>query len=194
MILGMSVSAFTVLHVVLSLIGMVSGLVVLAGMLGSKTVHGWTVLFLVTTVLTSATGFLFPRDQILPSPIVGVISLVVLLIAIVAFYGFHLARAWRWFYVACALWALYLNAFVLVAQGFQQVAFLKALAPAPSDPPFVIAQLVVLVALVALGSTALRSFHPAAGPPALRTARPRRKVLTPQDRRPRPGSRRAIGC
>src|SRR4030095_12073375 len=116
MILGMSIAAFTALHVVLSLIGILAGFVVVAGMLASKPVNGWTAIFLATTVLTSVTGFLFPVDKVLPSHIVGVVSLVFLAIAIVAFYGYHLARSWRWIYVVAAMISLYLNVFVLVAQ------------------------------------------------------------------------------
>jgi hypothetical protein len=168
MILGMSTSAFTLFHVVLSLVGIVAGLIVLAGMLGSRTVSGWTALFLITTVLTSVTGFFFPRDQILPSHIVGAISLLVLAVAIVALYGYRLARSWRWIYVAGAMIALYLNVFVLVAQAFLKVAFLNALAPTGSEPAFIIAQVVVLVIFIALGIGALRSFHPETNPPALR--------------------------
>ena len=162
MILGMSTSTFTLLHVVLSLIGIAAGLVVVVAMLRSKTANGWTALFLATTVLTSVTGFLFPFGQLLPSHIVGIISLLVLAIAIVALYGYRLVRSWRWVYVAGAVLALYLNVFVLVAQGFQKVAFLNALAPTQSDPAFIIAQLVVLVIFVALSVKALRSFHPVA--------------------------------
>jgi hypothetical protein len=160
MILGMSTSTFTLLHVVLSLIGIAAGLVVVVAMLRLKTVNGWTALFLATTVLTSVTGFLFPFGQLLPSHVVGIISLLVLAIAIVALYGYRLAHAWRWVYVTGAVLALYLNVFVLVAQGFQKVAFLNALGPTPSDPAFIIAQLVVLAIFVVLSVKALKSFHP----------------------------------
>ena len=170
MILGMSTSAFTALHVVLSLIGIVAGFAVVAGMLGSKTVNGWTAVFLAATVLTSVTGFLFPVDKVLPSHIVGVVSLVVLAIAIVAFYGNHLARSWRWIYAVAAIISLYLNVFVLVAQGFLKVGFLNALAPTGSEPAFIIAQVIVLVIFIALGIKAVRSFHPESSPAALRPA------------------------
>jgi len=170
MILGMSTSAFTLLHVVLSLIGIVSGIVVVAAMPGSRIANGWTALFLATTVLTSVTGFLFPTDQILPSHIVGVVSLLVLIVAIAALYGYRLARSWRWIYVVTAVVALYLNVFVLVAQGFQKVAVLNALAPTQSDPGFIVAQLIVLAIFVVLGIKAVRSFRPEANPPALRPA------------------------
>jgi hypothetical protein len=160
MILGMSTSTFTLVHVILSLIGIFTGLVVLFAMFGSKTASGWTALFLATTVLTSVTGFFFPRDQLLPSHIVGIISLVVLAVAIFAFYVRHLAGPWRWIYVAGAVLALYLNVFVGVVQAFQKAAFLKALAPTQSEPPFIIAQLVVFVLFVVLGIAAVRAFHP----------------------------------
>ena len=160
MILGMSVATFTLVHVVLSLVGIAAGLVVVFGMLSSKRLDGWTALFLATTVLTSVTGYFFPRDHILPSHIVGAISLVVLAIAIFARYSGHLAGAWRWIYVAGAVLALYLNSFVGVFQSFLKVPMLKALAPTQSEPPFVIAQSVVLLIFIALAVAALRSFHP----------------------------------
>jgi hypothetical protein len=170
MILGMSTSTFTSVHVILSLIGIAAGLVVLFAMLGSKRASGWTALFLATTVLTSVTGFFFPRDQLLPSHIVGIISLVVLAAALFALYVRRLAGAWRWIYVASALLALYLNVFVGVAQAFQKLAFLKTLAPTQSEPPFVVAQLLVLVLFVALGIAAVRAFHPHASASGLSPA------------------------
>ena len=151
MILGMSTSAFTLFHVVISLIGIATGFVVTAGLLGSKR-RGWTAIFLATTILTSVTGFFFPADKVLPSHIVGRISLVVLAAAIVALYGFRLDRSGRWIYVVSALFALYLNVFVLVAQAFLKVPFLKALAPTQSDPPFIVAQVVVMVVFIRSGS------------------------------------------
>jgi uncharacterized membrane protein SirB2 len=159
MILGMSTSMFTLVHVVLSLVGILAGLVVLFGMLGSKRQDGWTALFLATTVATSLTGF-FPRDHILPAHIVGVISLIVLAAAILARYGYRLAGSWRWIYVTSGVLALYLNVFVAVVQAFQKLPFLAALAPTQSEPPFVVAQVVVLLAFIVLGVFAVRSFHP----------------------------------
>jgi hypothetical protein len=170
MILGMSLSAFTNLHVVLSLVGIVAGFVVLIHMLRSKVRPGWTAVFLATTVLTSVTGFLFPFERVLPSHVVGVVSLAVLALAIAALYSYHLARSWRWIYVASAVIALYLNVFVLVAQAFLKVSFLHTLAPTGSEPAFIVAQLVVLVAFVGLGFVALKSFHPAADSARLRVA------------------------
>ena len=170
MILGMSTSAFTLFHVVVSLIGIVTGTIVAVAMLGSKTTNGWTAIFLATTALTSITGFLFPSDKVLPSHIVGAVSLVVLIIAIVALYGYRLARSWRWIYVVSALVALYLNVFVLVAQALLKVTILRALAPTQSDPGFIVAQLIVLAVFVVLGIGAVRRFHPEANASALRPA------------------------
>jgi hypothetical protein len=167
MILGMSASTFTLVHVVLSLVGIFAGLVVLFGMFSSRRLDGWTALFLATTVLTSLTGFFFPRDQILPSHIVGVISLAVLAIAIFALYSRDLAGRWRWIYVVGTVLALYLNVFVGVVQSFLKVPMLNALAPTQSEPPFVIAQFVVLAVFVVLGVIAVRSFRPRASAPAL---------------------------
>ena len=144
MVLGMSLSAFTLLHVVISLIGIATGLVVAAAMLRSKAANGWTAVFLATTVLTSATGFLFPVDKILPSHIVGVISLVVLAVAIIALYSFRLAGSWRWIYVTTTLFALYLNVFVLVAQAFLKVGSSRRSPQRNSDPAFIIAQVIVI--------------------------------------------------
>jgi len=160
MILGMSISTFTLLHVVLSLIGIAAGFIVVAGMLGSKKLDGWAGLFLLTTILTSVTGYFFPADRVLPSHIVGALSLVVLAIAVLAFYRYRLRGSWRWMYVVTALVALYLNVFVGVVQAFQKVPFLNSLAPQGSEPPFLVAQAIVLVAFIAIGFVGLRSFHP----------------------------------
>jgi hypothetical protein len=160
MILGMSISAFTWLHVILSLIGIASGAVVLFGMLGGKSFMSLTALFLATTVLTSVTGFMFPSASFGPSHIVGVISLVVLAAAILALYFYRLAGAWRWIYVAGAVTALYLNVFVGVVQAFQKLSLLQPLAPTQSEPPFIAAQLAVLALFAILGIAAVRAFHP----------------------------------
>src|SRR5256712_2136173 len=148
MILGISTSTFTLVHVVLSLVGIFAGLVVLFGMFSSKKLNGWTALFLATTVLTSVTGFFFPFDHLLPSHIVGILSLVVLAVAILALYAYHLAGSWRWIYVVGTAVALYLNVFVGVVQAFQKVPLFSALAPTQSEPPFVITQVVVLVIFI----------------------------------------------
>jgi hypothetical protein len=162
MLLGMSEPTFTVVHTILSLIGIAAGIVVLVAMFGSSRLPRWTAVFLVTTVLTSVTGFMFPRDHLMPSHVVGVISLVVLAIAIRARYRYRLARAWRWIYVVCAVMALYLNVFVLVVQSFQKLPSLARLAPTQSEPPFVVAQLTVLVMFAALCAGAAIKFRPAA--------------------------------
>ncbi len=162
MILGMSLSTFTTFHVILSLIGILAGLVVLFAMFGSNGVPGWTAIFLATTILTSVTGFLFPFAKLLPSHIVGIISLVILSVALFALYGNRLAGAWRWIYVASAVLALYLNVFVAVVQSFLKISALRQLAPTQSEPPFAIAQGAVLLAFVALLVVAVRRFHPQA--------------------------------
>src|SRR4029077_19544914 len=136
--------------------GIFAGAIVLFGMFSSKRLNGWTALFLATTVLTSVTGFFFPRDHLLPSHIVGIISLVVLAVAILARYVYHLAGPWRWIYVVSAVLALYLNTFVGVVQAFQKLSFLKPLAPTQSEPPFLIAQAVVLAVFVVLSVVAVR--------------------------------------
>ena len=166
MTLGLSIANFTLLHVVISLVGLASGFVVLKGLLASQRVEGWTALFLASTVLTSVTGFGFPFDHFLPSHWVGVISLVLLVIAIVALYGLHLAGPWRWIYVATAMAALYLNCFVAVAQAFMKISFLQPLAPTQSEPPFLIAQLVVLAIFIVIGIVAARRFRPGMPQPA----------------------------
>jgi hypothetical protein len=162
MILGLSTSTFTTLHVIVSLIGIAAGLIVLYGMLNAKPLPGWTAIFLAATVLTSVTGFFFPAAQVLPSHIVGIISLVVLALALAALYLFHLHGAWRWIYVVSAMVALYFNCFVGVVQAFLKIPALHALAPTQSELPFAIAQLIVLALFIVLGFLAVKRFHPAA--------------------------------
>jgi hypothetical protein len=147
-------------HVVLSLIGIVSGLVVLYGLLTSKPFSGWTALFLGTTILTSITGFLLPPFDFDPPRAVGLISLVLLAGAVTTLYAFHLAGPWRWVYVVTVTMALYFNVFVGVVQAFQKLPFLQPLAPTQSEPPFVVAQALVLLAFIALGALAVVRFHP----------------------------------
>jgi hypothetical protein len=159
MILGMTTATYTLIHVLISLVGIASGLVVAFGLLGGKRLDGWTGLFLVTTVATSVTGFGFPFEHLSPAHKLGIISLVVLAVAILARYAFHLAGAWRRIYVISAMVALYLNVFVLVVQSFQKVPALKAMAPTQSEPPFLVAQVVVLVLFVALTTVAARKFN-----------------------------------
>ncbi|HEY4407621.1 MAG TPA: hypothetical protein VGN55_23465 [Xanthobacteraceae bacterium] len=156
----MSTSAFTTVHVIISLIGIFSGIVVMLGWLGGKRQDGWTALFLASTVLTSVTGFLFPSTSFGPPQVIGVLSLVVLAAAIVALYMFHLVGIWRWVYIVGATIALYFNAFVGVVQSFQKLPFLQPLAPTQSEPPFLIAQIAVLAIFVVLGFLSLKRFRP----------------------------------
>src|SRR5258708_1054025 len=142
---------FTLFHVAISLIAIVAGFVVAFGMLTGRRLDGWTALFLITTAATSVTGFFFPVHHFMPSHAVGIISLLVLPIAIYARYGRHLAGAWRWIYVISSLFALYLNVFVLIVQSFLKVPALKALAPTQTETPFKLTHLVVLVGFVVLG-------------------------------------------
>jgi hypothetical protein len=151
----------TLAHVLISLVGIASGLVVLYGLLSAKRLDGWTGIFLATTVATSVSGFLLPAPHFLPSHAVGILSLIALVIAIAARYLRHLAGGWRTTYVITAVIALYFNVFVLIAQLFQKVPSLKALAPLGSEPPFVIAQLVVLVLFGVLGRRAAINFRAA---------------------------------
>ena len=153
---------FTLVHVVLSLIGIGSGLVVLYGMLRNKRMNSGTALFLTTTVLTSVTGFFFRVEKLLPSQVVGIISLVVLAVALVARYVRNMSGSWRAAYIITASIALYLNVFVLIVQLFRKVPALKALAPTQSEPPFAITQVVVMIIFIVLTIFAVKKFHPAA--------------------------------
>jgi len=159
MILGMSTATYTFLHVLISLVGIGSGLVVIFGFLTGKRLVGLTAVFLITTALTSLSGFGFPFDHLLPAHIVGIISLMILALAIPARYVFHLAGSWRWVYVIGVTTALYLNVFVLVVQAFMKVPALKALAPTQTEPPFLVAQSVVLVVYLGLTALATKRFH-----------------------------------
>ena len=166
MILGMSTATFVMVHVIISLIAIVSGLVVMFGMLGSKRQDGLTAIFLLFTILTSATGFVIPpylTEKLLPSHAFGILSLILLAIACIALYVMKLAGPWRWIYVVSALVSLYLNVFVLVTQSFLKIAPLTALAPGnpPSGPVFGVAQGVVLVFFVVTIIGAWRRFRPA---------------------------------
>jgi hypothetical protein len=166
MILGMSLSTFVLVHVIISLVGIVAGFIVMFGMLSSNRMPGWTAIFLLLTILTSATGFLIPplvSDKLLPSHIIGALSLVLLAIACFALYGQKLSGSWRWIYVLAALLAQYFNVFVLVIQSFLKIAPLHALAPGepPGGPVFAVAQGVVLVFFIIFIIGAIRRFHPA---------------------------------
>jgi hypothetical protein len=160
LIWGLSTSTFTLVHVVISLIGIFTGLIVVLGMLGGKRLDALTAIFLATTVATSVTGFGYPIHHFGPPHIVGVISLVVLAIALLARYAMHLRGAWRWIYVVTAVIALYLNVFVAIVQAFQKVPALNALAPTQKEPPFAIAQLVALVIFILLAVFASKRFRP----------------------------------
>jgi hypothetical protein len=159
MILGMSLSTFTLVHVLISLVGIASGLLVVYGMLKGKRFDGGTAIFLATTVLTSLTGFLFPFEHLLPSHIVGIISLVVLAVAIVARYPLHLEGSWRRIYVVCAVLALYLNVFVLVVQSFLKIPAVHALAPTQKEPPFLVVQLIVMAIFIVLAIFSVKGFR-----------------------------------
>ena len=165
MILGMSLSTFVTAHVIISLIGIVAGIIVMFGLLGSNRMPGLTAIFLLFTILTSATGFLIPplvSEKLLPSHMIGILSLVLLAIACIALYGMELSGAWRWIYVVTAMISLYLNVFVLVIQSFLKVPALHALAPSvpPSEPPFAIVQGIVLVFFVIVIIGAVRRYRP----------------------------------
>lgn len=161
MMLGLSLANFTLLHVIISLVGIAAGGVVLAAMLGGRPLGTWNLVFLLTTIATSVTGFMFPFAGFGPPDVVGVISLVVLAVALFALYGRAAAGIWRAVYAATAMLALYLNVFVAVVQAFQKLKPLAALAPTQSEPPFLIAQVVVLGAFLVLGALATLRFRPA---------------------------------
>src|SRR6185437_2944524 len=166
MILGMSVADFTRFHVILSLVGMVSGIVVVRAMLRAHVLPVMTSIFLTTTMATSVTGFLFPIAAFGPPEIVGVISIIILGLAMLALYVYRLAGSWRMIYVVSAVLALYLNVFVGVVQAFQKVPFFHALAPTQKEAPFAIAQAAVLLVFAALGAAAAKKFRPLGRPPA----------------------------
>jgi hypothetical protein len=150
------ITTFTLIHVGLSLVGIIAGLVVAGGLVAGKRLDGWTGVFLVTTVLTNVTGFGFPFVTFLPSHGVGILSLVVLPLVIVARYWKHLAGAWRGVYVVGTVLALYLNVFVLLAQLFLRLPALIVAAPTQKEPPFLVTQLVVLVLFIWLGRAAVK--------------------------------------
>jgi len=155
----MSVEAFTVLHVVISLIGIATGLVALVGLIGGKRLEGWTAVFLATTVLTSLTGFAFPIEKLTPALIFGVISMIVLAVALAARYKYDMQGRWRLTYIVSSTFALYLNAFVAIVQSFLKIPALHELAPTQAEPPFAIAQLALLAAFIWLGLRASTRFR-----------------------------------
>jgi len=156
-ILGFTFGVFA--HVVISLVGIFAGFVVACGLLSGKRLDGWTAWFLITTVLTSVTGFFLPADRILPSHIVGALSLVILAVTIPARYKFRMAGVWRLTYVIGAMLSLYFNVFVLVVQLFLKVPSLHSLAPKGEEPPFAVAQGCVLVGFIALTTIAAKRFR-----------------------------------
>jgi hypothetical protein len=160
MILGMSIGAFTILHVTITLVAIGSGLIVVGGMFASHRLPVTTALFLLTTALTSITGFLFPIRGFTPALGVGLVACVVLAIALFALYKERLVGAWRWIYVITAVASLYFNVFVLVVQSFVKVSALNALAPTQSEPPFAITQAVVLAVFILITVIAIVTFRP----------------------------------
>ncbi len=161
MILGMSLAAFTILHVVISLLALVAGVAVTSAFLKGHDKPAWSGGFLALTFLTSATGFMFPFTQLLPSHIFGFLSFGLLALAVPGYYLFHLRGGWRPIYVVTALFAFYLNAFVTVVQAFLKIPALHALAPQGTEPPFLVAQTLLLLVFLALSYKALKRFHPA---------------------------------
>jgi hypothetical protein len=156
----MILRAYTIIHTLISLIGILTGLIVLVGLLAGKRLDGWTKWFLITTVLTSVTGFFFPFHGFTPAIALGIMSLIVLAVAIFARYPRQLAGHWRWIYVVTAVIALYFNVFVLVVQTFEKIPALHAMAPTQTEPPFKLTQLVVLAIFVLLGIIAAIRFRP----------------------------------
>lgn len=160
MILWMSIGAFTLLHVVITLVAIGSGLIVVGGMFASHRLPFTTALFLLTTALTSLTGFLFPIHGLTPALSVGILACVILAVALFALYKEHLVGAWRWIFAIAAVASLYLNVFVLVVQSFVKVSALNALAPTQSEPPFAIMQVVVLAIFILIALIAAVKFRP----------------------------------
>ena len=163
MMLGLSLSAFTILHVIISLIAIVAGLIVMFGMLGSNRQGGLTAIFLLFTILTSVTGFMFPNNSVTPGILIGILSMILLVIACLALYAMHLAGAWRWIYVVTALVSLYLNVFVLVIQSFLKIPPLHEIAPGnpPAGAAFAVVQGIVLVFFAVMIFRVWRGFRPA---------------------------------
>jgi hypothetical protein len=159
----LTLQAYTIFHVVISLVAIIAGLIVLHGWLTARRLDGWTLIFLLFTLATSVTGFFFPFNGFTPAIGTGILSVVVLLAAFAALYAFHLEGSWRWIYLVSAAIALYLNVFVLIIQAFLKVPALHALAPNGNEPPFAIVQGIVLVLFVIGGFLAARRYRPVAG-------------------------------
>jgi hypothetical protein len=156
----MILQIYTVIHTLISLIAIFTGIVVLFGMLGGKRLDGWTKWFLVTAVATTITGFFFPFHGFTPAIGLGIISLPFLAVTIFARYPKYLAGAWRWIFVIGAVICLYFNLFVLVVQAFEKIPVLHALAPTQTEPPFKLTQLIVLLVSALLAIVATIRFHP----------------------------------
>jgi hypothetical protein len=165
MLLGLSLGTFTVLHVLISLVGILAGLVVLVALGRGRHLPAWAFVFLLATVLTSVTGFLFPLKGVTPAVIFGLVSLAVLLPVLYGLYGAGFAGGWRLVYVWGSIFTLYLNCVVLIVQSFQKVPLLNALAPQGNEPPVLVAQALLLALFVWLAVRAVRRFHPLRTPP-----------------------------
>jgi len=157
--MSFGLSLFTLIHVVISVLGIVAGLVVAGGLAAGARLDGWTGLFLAATILTSASGFGFPFTKLLPSHVVGALSLVVLAICVAARYWKQLQGNWRTTYVVTAVVALYLNVFVLVVQLFVKTPALVQLAPTQQEAPFAVTHALVFVVFIWIGQAALRGFR-----------------------------------
>jgi hypothetical protein len=162
MVFGISLSAFTTIHVIISLIAIAAGFIAVFEMIANKPLGIWNTIFLWTTIATSVTGFGFPITGVTPGIVVGIISLVILAVALYALYAQHLGGAWRWVYVISAIVALWFNVFVLIVQAFMKIDALKTLAPTQSEPPFQLVQGAALVLFVVLAILAVRKFRPIA--------------------------------
>jgi hypothetical protein len=159
MVFGLSLHTFTQAHVIISLVGIVTGLVALAGMLGAQRPDGWTKAFLIATTLTTVTGFLFPAARLTPGGVgTAAATAGVLALAIAGLYVFRLSGKWRTIYVLSAVTALWLNCFVLVIETFRKISFFNAFAPTQTEPPFLIAQVIMLAAFVVAGWMAVKRF------------------------------------
>ena len=176
MILGMTTSTFTLLHVLISLVGIVAGLVVMYGFITARRLNRWNVLFLATTALTSLTGFAFPNKHVTPGIVIGVLSMVILAIAVLARYALRMSGPWRSTYVISSAIALYFNVFVFVVQSFEKVPAIRALAPTQKEPPFAISQLVVLVLFIVATVMAVRGFRLAAAGSLITGAKPQKQA------------------
>ena len=158
-----NITTFTLLHVALSVVGLIAGFVIVGGLMAGRHYGGWAATFLVTTFLTNLTGFGFPFAKLQPSHVLGILSLILIPVVIFALYGKHLEGGWRRTYVIGSVVALYFNAFVLVAQLFHRIPALIVLAPQQKEPPFQLAQLLLLVCFIVLGREAWRGFKVEAG-------------------------------